>query len=417
MRFINAFTALFALLVVNSALAIPTALISVETYSGETNSKYILPSDTVEWDLINGFTANLSNDALNSLRASDDVVVIAEDGFRIVKEAPEDDHSATSVDAGPPDIVKSDIYFVQRDAPWGLERISQTAPVSGRSHDRPNFKYSWDESHAGLGVDIFIIDAGIWKEHSDFKGRYRFGVNTYQANMENTAGVVTGTYTGSTAAGDRWGVAKKANVVNVIAFHNDARDTRHGTLSQMISALEWVAQEAKKTKRPSVAHIHTTRGSGYGPSTPLDNAAASLVETGVHVVVGAGDEDTEIEASSYPSPARVGTVITVGTIDINDARTSLSNFGPAVTLYAPGAGVQCADYPQGWGGYDPYGYTQRSGTSQASAHVAGIIAYLISRDGNVAPTVMKEKLVKLAVKDILRVPDGTANLLAQLGPL
>ncbi|TFK29106.1 subtilisin-like protein [Coprinopsis marcescibilis] len=435
MRFNNLFTTLYVFLVANSALAIPAALSSVETYSGEVNGKYIvqlkpgvsrkdwvsklqLSKDTVEWDLINGFSAQLTENALNALRASGDVVVIAEDGYRIVNEVPEEEPTATLHDDGPRDVVKNDVYFVQRDAPWGLERISQPGPLSTKSWDRSTFRYSWNEEYSGTGVDIFIIDSGIWREHSDFKGRVRFGVNTYNPNVDNTDGVVTGTFTASSAAGDRWGVAKKANIVNVIAFYNDAYDKRHGTISQMISALDWVAQEAKQTKRPAVAHIHTVRGSGYGPSTPLDNAAASLVESGVHVVIGAGDDKQDIANSSYPSPARVPSVITVAASDINDSRADYSNFGVAVTLFAPGAGIQCADFPQGWGGNDPYGYTTRYGSSQASSYVSGIIAHLISKEGNVTPTAMKSKLVKLAVKDALgAVPTGTPNLLAQLGPL
>ena len=74
---------------------------------------------------------------------------------------------------------------------------------------------------------------------------------------------------------------------------------------------------------------------------------------------------------------------------------------------------------------------------QASSHVAGIIAYLISKDGEIIPAAMKEKLLKLAVRDVLTnirklfspllplvinlqanetIAKGTPNLLAQLGP-
>lgn len=56
------------------------------------------------------------------------------------------------------------VPFAHRtDAAWGLARISQTAKVSG-SADSLTYSYSYD-STAGKGVDIYIVDAGIYTEH------------------------------------------------------------------------------------------------------------------------------------------------------------------------------------------------------------------------------------------------------------
>ena len=43
-----------------------------------------------------------------------------------------------------------------------------------------------------------------------------------------------------------------------------------------------------------------------------------------------------------------------------------------------------------------------SGTSMAAPHVAGLIAYLIARDGNIAPAAMQTKLQGLAKKNALK---------------
>ena len=42
------------------------------------------------------------------------------------------------------------------------------------------------------------------------------------------------------------------------------------------------------------------------------------------------------------SPARVSGVLTVGVIDINDAKTNFSNYGPVVDIFAPGGNITSA---------------------------------------------------------------------------
>jgi cerevisin len=50
----------------------------------------------------------------------------------------------------------------------------------------------------------------------------------------------------------------------------------------------------------------------------------------------------------------------------------------------------------------------------SSAHVAGLVAYLVSREGNKPPAEVAARLVELGVKDkITGVPEGTVNLLAR----
>ncbi|KAG6827925.1 hypothetical protein H0H93_015154, partial [Arthromyces matolae] len=53
---------------------------------------------------------------------------------------------------------------------------------------------------------------------------------------------------------------------------------------------------------------------------------------------------------------------------------------------------------------------------QAAAYVSGLVASLISSEGNISPADMKAKLKGLAIQDaIANIPIGTPNLLAQNG--
>lgn len=71
------------------------------------------------------------------------------------------------------------------------------------------------------------------------------------------------------------------------------------------------------------------------------------------------------------SPANTPRAITVGATDITDTRAFYSNFGPAVTIFAPGSNVT-----SDWIGSTTAVKTI-SGTSMATPLVAGLVAYLL----------------------------------------
>lgn len=73
---------------------------------------------------------------------------------------------------------------VQTNAPWGLQRISQgvriqSAPVDSASVAAFDFSYRFDGALGanstgdglGKGVDIYVIDTGVFTGHIDFDGR------------------------------------------------------------------------------------------------------------------------------------------------------------------------------------------------------------------------------------------------------
>jgi cerevisin len=75
---------------------------------------------------------------------------------------------------------------------------------------------------------------------------------------------------------------------------------------------------------------------GGGASSTTDSAVTSLISRGVHVVVAAGNSNTDAGSTS---PARVTAAITVGASTIADARSSFSNYGSVVDVFAPGSNI------------------------------------------------------------------------------
>ncbi|KAG5640117.1 hypothetical protein DXG03_001049, partial [Asterophora parasitica] len=155
-----------------------------------------------------------------------------------------------------------------------------------------------------------------------------------------------------------------------------------------VSGLDWVAASVAASGRPSIA----TLSLGGGASTPLDNGVTSLVNKGIHVTVAAGNSNTD---AGTTSPARAAGVITVGASTIADARASFSNYGAVVDVFAAGQNVISS-----WIG-STTATNNISGTSMATPHVAGLVAYLIGRNGNTSPAGIATLLRALSVKGII----------------
>lgn len=78
---------------------------------------------------------------------------------------------------------------------------------------------------------------------------------------------------------------------------------------------------------------------GGGFSAALNQALANAVDSGVTFAVAAGNDNAN--ACNY-SPASEPKAITVGSTTINDARSSFSNFGSCLDVFAPGSDITAA---------------------------------------------------------------------------
>ena len=63
---------------------------------------------------------------------------------------------------------------------------------------------------------------------------------------------------------------------------------------------------------------------------------SNVIEQGFPVIVGAGNNKEDV---TNVSPARVDGVITVAATSIDDVLADFSNFGPRVTILAPGQAI------------------------------------------------------------------------------
>ena len=241
------------------------------------------------------------------------------------------------------------VSSTQTGATWGIDRIDQRSlPLNG----------TFSSPSTANNVSIYVVDTGIDASHPEFTGRVASGFDSFGSGDGRTDCNSHGTHVAGIAAGSVYGVAKAARLVPVRVLACDGS----GSISGVIAGLEWIASTRSSGER-SVVNMSL----GGGASSSLDSAVASLINTGVTVVVAAGNSNVDACTSS---PARTAPAITVGSTTSTDSRSSFSNFGTCVDLFAPGSGITAA-VPGG-------GTAVLSGTSMAAPHVAGIAAVALS---------------------------------------
>jgi aqualysin 1 len=142
---------------------------------------------------------------------------------------------------------------------------------------------------------------------------------------------------------------------------------------------------------------------GGGASAALDNAVRNSIASGVVYAIAAGNSNANAANSS---PARVAEAITVGATTMNDARSSFSNFGSVVDIFAPGSSILSA-----WNTSNTATNTI-SGTSMATPHVAGVVARYLQGNPTASPATARNAIVNAATLNHLSgIPTGTANRL------
>ncbi|PNY27050.1 Subtilisin-like proteinase Spm1 [Tolypocladium capitatum] len=301
----------------------------------------------------------------------------------------------------------------ERQAPWGLARVSHRETLNFGNFNK--YLYAAD---AGEGVDAYVIDTGCNTEHVDFEGRATWG-KTIPTGDEDEDGNGHGTHCSGTIAGKKYGVAKKAHIYAVKVL----RSNGSGSMSDVVKGVEFAAtrhleqaKAAKDGKRKGFKGSVANMSLGGGKTQALDAAVNAAVRSGIHFAVAAGNDNAD--ACNY-SPAAASEPVTVGASALDDSRAYFSNYGKCTDIFAPGLSIQST-----WIG-SKYAVNTISGTSMASPHICGLLAYYLSLQpatdseyavAPITPKKLKDSLISIATDGILSdLPEDTPNKLAWNG--
>jgi cerevisin len=290
------------------------------------------------------------------------------------------------------------------DAPWGLQRISNKAGASGYAQT-PGYIYSFEDQTLGTGVDIYVVDTGVFGGHSIFQltngvTRVTEGASFSDDTPEGegqTDGDGHGTHVAGTAAGARFGVAQGANIIPVKVLGNDGS----GSSADTIAGMDWVItrHNQRKTEADFKGSVMSMSWGLTGIAGTVNEVVRKASAAGIHISVAAGNDDGADACGTTPAVngGDNSDVVTVGSVNINNEISSFSNIGKCVDIYAPGEDILSSWFT----GPDVLNFL--AGTSMACPHVSGVMAYLLAQDSSLATdtAALKAKLKSLALTDAI----------------
>lgn len=306
---------------------------------------------------LRGFVVKASDQALARLLADKRVEYVEEDG-----------------------IVQT--TATQSGATWGLDRTDQRdLPLSG--------SYTYDTTASN--VSAYIIDTGILSSHVDFGGRVGSGFTAISDGNGTSDCHGHGTHVAGTVGGATWGIAKAVKLFPVRVL--DCAGS--GTNSGVIAGVDWVTANHVK---PAVANMSL----GGGVSSALDTAVNNSINAGVTYAVASGNDNAD---ACNSSPSRVANALTAASSTSTDARSSFSNWGSCIDLFAPGSSITST-----WNTSSTATNTI-SGTSMASPHIAGVAALYLAVNPTATASQVNSAVLSAASTNKISDVKGSPNLL------
>lgn len=256
------------------------------------------------------------------------------------------------------------VSFPSDQTPWGMETVYNNASLLSTS--------------GGAGVDVAVLDTGVYKNHLDLSRRVKQCKDFTRGPVKNGCpdGYGHGTHVSGTILADAgadglgiWGVAPAANLFAYKVCGNDG----YCWSDNIATAIRHAADQG--------AEIISMSLGGDAESALVRDAITYAVGKGVLVVAAAGNDGPALGSIDWPGAN--ANVVAVAAIDSSLAVADWSSRGlndgdfvieaQEVEFGAPGVAVESA--------MNNGGYAIWDGTSMATPHIAGLAAKLWQGSG------------------------------------
>lgn len=276
-------------------------------------------------------------------------------------------------------------------AGWGLDSLD-----SNNIEQLTDLTYS--SEHSGDGVTVYVLDTGVAPIDE---------VGTVTASHDFTGEDSPmgecfdhGTGMSSIISGETYGVAEKANIVDlkVLTCDESISDSIY-----IYDALQWILDNHDRNI-PAVVNMSL---SVEGEAPGLELYVNQLADINIPVIVAAGNQTMD---ACNNSPASFEKAVTVGGysyVGRKIALSEVSNYGSCVDILAPAQMIESVDNV----GLPTYS----SGTSDATAYVSGVVALYLESNPKASVAEVESWLYSNAlhytVKEyttdrILHLPEG-----------
>lgn len=250
--------------------------------------------------------------------------------------------------------------------PDGILRIANTPndPYFGFQYGMAQIKApaAWSLTTGSANVKIAVLDCGIYEAHPDLAGKVvaRRDFTSSLASPPTNDLCNHGTHVAGIASADTnngigvAGVGYNTSLLSGKVLGDDGI----GDYIWVAAGIHWAADSGANV-------INMSLGDPSACSSTLQEAIDYAWARNVVIVAAAGNRS----ANEPFEPAGCMHVVSVASTDASDARSDFSNYGPWVTVAAPGSNILSSLNPN-LNNDSAYGYL--SGTSMATPHVAGL---------------------------------------------
>lgn len=227
----------------------------------------------------------------------------------------------------------------------------------------------------GTGATVAVVDTGIDAAHPDLAGRILPGYDFVSGDSTPQDGNGHGTHVSGIIAADADNgigvdsVAPGASILPVRVLD----DSGSGDDATVAQGIDWATAHGANVINLSLGGSVPTPP-GLGLPDPVADAVQRAVNAGVVVVAAAGNDGLPFcENNSFG-----GKVLCVGAVDKRENRSLYSSFGQGLSLVAPGGSDTPGTDEDVLSTWNDGNYQELAGTSQATPHVSGVAALLVS---------------------------------------